>query len=544
GDRLIVRHDNSGSLTNADLAAGFVSGETDVSDVFTVTSGNTLQVASGYELYVDTVGSYAPGADVHAHDLDINGVMDMGGNTIMVNGSFDATGGAFSTTGTVMFTSTNAETITSAGNPFNDVIINDGLVGFWRFEESIGNTCSNGVDDSCDLSGNRYHGFWNGAPAPSTTVTTTIKHSNDRSISLDGTSDYIAIRDLHYTEIGELDEITACAWINTTDTAGSIIDFDRSEYFSLSINFSGCASGEVQWALTNSSAAINDHCSVATYNDGVWHHVCGVFDSSLTNDSIIYVDGVAESVDAFTTGTPVGSGTDRWGYIGDGSEADVFNDSDPNNIRFAGLIDEVRLYHRALSAAEIQRLANGDTPRSALGAYTLQDNLDINGTLLILAGTLDVGSNRQINLSGNWANFGGAFEAQSGGVVFDGQDQVLLTSETFYDVTKTLAAAPSRTLTFGERSTVTVNGSLDLSGYSKPNRLLLRSGDSGVRFNVDMINGNDTVNMIDIEDSEVSTNNIRALDSIDGTNTDSGESAPHWIFDIKGPLKGAIIIVD
>lgn len=54
----------------------------------------------------------------------------------------------------------------------------------------------------------------------------------------------------------------------------------------------------------------------------------------------------------------------------------------------------------------------------------VQDPLDINGTLTITGGTLDVvtGESNQINIAGNWAN-SDIFEAQSGTVVADGTTQ-------------------------------------------------------------------------------------------------------------------------
>jgi hypothetical protein len=73
---------------------------------------------------------------------------------------------------------------------------------------------------------------------------------------------------------------------------------------------------------------------------GVWHYVTGVYDGSNLR---IYVDGVQES------STNIGSvvaytGTDPL-WIG----------KDPNRW-FNGMVDEVRIYNRALSAGEVQRL--------------------------------------------------------------------------------------------------------------------------------------------------------------------------------------------
>lgn len=76
------------------------------------------------------------------------------------------------------------------------------------------------------------------------------------------------------------------------------------------------------------------------------------------------------------------------------------------------------------------------------GTKTLSSNLDVNGTLTIASGvTLDVtGSNRTINIAGNWTN-NGTFNARAGNVIFDGTggNQTVSGSGVtpFYDITQT-----------------------------------------------------------------------------------------------------------
>ena len=66
--------------------------------------------------------------------------------------------------------------------------------------------------------------------------------------------------------------------------------------------------------------------------------------------------------------------------------------SDPTTgFQFNGNIDEVRVYDRMLSQAELIELTNGNMPQTGVSTITLQDALDVNGTLMINSGTLDVG---------------------------------------------------------------------------------------------------------------------------------------------------------
>jgi hypothetical protein len=73
-------------------------------------------------------------------------------------------------------------------------------------------------------------------------------------------------------------------------------------------------------------------------------------------DKRIVVDGSAVSArTAPHGGSGLGSGASRYGFVGEGSEAESF-DGDRNGIYYDGTVDDVRLYGRGLSTAEISRL--------------------------------------------------------------------------------------------------------------------------------------------------------------------------------------------
>ena len=73
------------------------------------------------------------------------------------------------------------------------------------------------------------------------------------------------------------------------------------------------------------------------------------------------------------------------------------------------------------------------------GTMTLNANLDVNGSLSIIDGELDVSTdNRSINVAGNWSN-GDTFTSRSCTVTFDGTSNIVTggtgDSNDFYDVT-------------------------------------------------------------------------------------------------------------
>ncbi len=174
------------------------------------------------------------------------------------------------------------------------------------------------------------------------------------SDDFDGSNNYVAIQNLNYNSPGQINALTVCVWFNTSfGGAGwtnnwALVDFDRSEYYNF---FVYGDTGELGFATA--ASGIVDMRGSAPANDGQWHFGCIVFDSSDVNDKKIYLDGTLDSQqDAYSTGTNLGTGTTRYGFIGDGSEASTFNGS-RNNLYFDGLIDEVRISDVARSAGWI-----------------------------------------------------------------------------------------------------------------------------------------------------------------------------------------------
>ncbi|MCB9990713.1 MAG: DUF2341 domain-containing protein [Rhodospirillales bacterium] len=163
-------------------------------------------------------------------------------------------------------------------------------------------------------------------------------------------SEYVAL-DHSFAGTGTMSAISAGGWINTTFSGGayndnwSLIDFDRSEFFNVYID-----GGTGQLAFSTNAGGIHDMSAGPAVNDGNWHYVMAVYDGT---DKILYVDGaeVARTVNAHG-GAALGSNLTRYGFIGDGSEADVF-DGGRNNIYYTGQFDEIRLYEGVMSADQI-----------------------------------------------------------------------------------------------------------------------------------------------------------------------------------------------
>ena len=180
-----------------------------------------------------------------------------------------------------------------------------------------------------------------------------------------GASSYIPFDGIQYNSTNGLQELTASFWINTTqNTRSGILDFDRSEHWQVGLNFHNASgqNGQISFDTANSANGIRDLNSGVTINDGSWHYVTAVYDNNATNDKSIYIDGVlVVAANQHTAG--LGRPATRFGFLGDGSEASSYN-ANRNGIVQAGLFDEVRITHNALSADHIETTYNNQNSPS------------------------------------------------------------------------------------------------------------------------------------------------------------------------------------
>jgi len=188
----------------------------------------------------------------------------------------------------------------------------------------------------------------------------TILNLNDtvvgRGINLDGSAGTnLPIEDLAYSTSNGISELTAGFWIRTTQsTRSGIFDYDRSEHWSVGLNFHNASgqNGQISFDTAASTGSIGDLNSGVAVNDGDWHYVTVVYDHNATNDKKIYIDGqLTAQADQHTT--PLGKTTQRFGFLGDGSEAGSFNSS-TNGLPQGGDFDELFLTHEAWSADLIE----------------------------------------------------------------------------------------------------------------------------------------------------------------------------------------------
>ncbi len=183
-------------------------------------------------------------------------------------------------------------------------------------------------------------------------------------LTFDGNNDYAAIQNLFYTHSGEISKLTVSAWVKVPPDGGdwAIVDFDRSEYYNCIVGIKNTRINNegdyVGFHTRASSGGIKDMWSSSTIRDNEWHHIVWVFDSEQVYDKKIYIDNQLDSQqDAYSTNVGLGSGANRYGFLGDGSEANSYN-ANRNKIYFQGSMNKVSIWHKAFSANEISYLEN------------------------------------------------------------------------------------------------------------------------------------------------------------------------------------------
>ncbi len=245
------------------------------------------------------------------------------------------------------------------------------FVAWWMFDEAAGT-------NALDRSGRGNHVKLFGA-----TAWTAPGQQGDTALDL-AEGGYGAINNLSYSDPNNA-ELTVAVWMRTSDPNDQyILSFDRNEYYRLEVSGNGAGLGRVGWDLMAGGVQI-DYGSATRVDDGLWHHVCGVFDNGAAT---IYIDGIAEPVaipvSGSVFGTTFGTGNIRYGLIGRNSEATEFDGAQGVGVPITGDIDDLRIYDRALPEAEILELMRVD-PRQAWDLRPAQGRTVAFGTVTSLS---------------------------------------------------------------------------------------------------------------------------------------------------------------
>jgi hypothetical protein len=220
------------------------------------------------------------------------------------------------------------------GSPNKD--ITRGLVGYWDFNDGSGTNANDASDQNNDgtLTTMDPNTDW-----------VSGKAGNGGALDFDGSDDYVSVG--QQTALEPTTAVTVSIWIKRSGAQASFAKVlwngpnDNDPWGAYGFQFNSTADDDIEWSITTGVTDTQVSTGSGTISDGVWQHLVGTYDGSTMR---VYLDGV-EKNSTVKTGTIADYGSP--GLLMGGH-------TDQPSQDYAGLIDEVRVYNRALSAAEIR----------------------------------------------------------------------------------------------------------------------------------------------------------------------------------------------
>lgn len=262
----------------------------------------------------------------------------------------------------------------------------DNLAGFWKFDEGAGTS-------TIDLGSSGVNAvLWND-------ISWATSSKSGYSLSFGGSTAQVVgsnISDLKY----QGGNMTISLWMkaDATDDGGYLISkpWNGSGQYNYALTSSGSATTTLTFSLTGATSYSLPGGAVSA---GAWHHIAVVLYSSSSVN--FYIDGglSAYGVNGISSWTPT---------LGDASSKIVMGCIYPyesntcagsTTFDYKGLLDDVRVYKRALSANEVKSLANGvEFTRSF---YVDDIGRDGNGKIVLSGGTNDP-STKKVTVNYRW----------------------------------------------------------------------------------------------------------------------------------------------
>jgi len=215
----------------------------------------------------------------------------------------------------------------------------EGLVGYWPFDDGKGNP------SAADCSGNGHHAAYLGAPMSVSQVPPPLAPFSSHALRLDGSNDWVAVRSAPALQIPG--DLTVAFWFRKEGEADDwvrLVGRGGEKVRPFGVFLEKAPSSRLKFQqYGNDGKGVLDVDSRSSAPAGAWVHVAAVVKG---DRGFLYVNGALEGAKG-RTGTA--AATEDPFTIGYGGF----------HRHFGGLVDDVRLYARALDAAEVASLARG-----------------------------------------------------------------------------------------------------------------------------------------------------------------------------------------
>lgn len=219
--------------------------------------------------------------------------------------------------------------------------IADGLIAYWPLDEGSGTI-------TADVSGSGSEGAVHGGP-------NWVDGKFGSALEFDGSDDYVDCGNPSILDFGTSD-FTISAWVNSTDVGGETV-----------VAKGGDNSGGIRWRfrvygttpqiVLDDNATKRDPPGSIDVTDGDWHHMLALRRGTSVR---VYVDGVEDPVTTGHSESTLPADYDLSGTSQHNAYIGCLTLHDTGEIAkfFAGVIDDVAIWNRALTPEEISFLWN------------------------------------------------------------------------------------------------------------------------------------------------------------------------------------------
>ncbi|MDI6449588.1 LamG-like jellyroll fold domain-containing protein [Anaerobaca lacustris] len=257
------------------------------------------------------------------------------------------------------------------------------LAGWWPFDEGGGTV-------AYDASGNENHGEFVGNPL-------WVPGIIGGALQFTG-SDYVNCG--NGASLNIRDQITIAFWFQVEAFSNEWEAFMSKGDGAYRASRSGGTGNATHMGITGG----NYFDAPTVITDGQWHHFCGTYDGSA---AIIYIDGVEDGRQTYT------------GQIGDSSTYDFWiGNNSQNTTRFLhGLLDDVRLYSRALSPEEIRIVMAGYAGTIAIDPDPADEAIDVPRDVVLSWNPMETATTRDVYFGASFDDVNDATRADPRGVL-------------------------------------------------------------------------------------------------------------------------------